>query len=90
MSGRWRLPLPTRPRVIPVSPRSTQPGRDRCAICGRRKLSSTEYNWRRKNGYAAWRCQHRRPSPSAHRDLLEAVGVIAFLGAYLLLGLGRH
>jgi hypothetical protein len=50
-----------------------------CRICGRRKLSRLELNWRRRNGYAVWRCQHRRPLPTTRRDLFEAGGVIVGL-----------
>jgi hypothetical protein len=56
-----------------------------CRICGRRKLARKEYNWRRQNGYAVWRCNHRRPSPTGRRDLLEAVGVVAALVACIFL-----
>jgi hypothetical protein len=70
-------------RVISVPAR---PNRPTCQLCGRQKLSREEYNWRRRNGYAVWRCQHRRQVPSHNRDLIEASGVIAALVvcAYLL------
>lgn len=54
-----------------------------CRVCGRRKLTRNEYNWRRRNGYAVWRCQHRRSSSTVRHDLLEAVGVIAVLVAWI-------
>lgn len=79
MSGRWRLPLPSKPREIQVSSRPMRLSRDCCMVCGRRKLSRTEFNWRRENGYAVWRCRHRRPSPTVRHDLIEAGGVIAAL-----------
>jgi hypothetical protein len=62
-----------------------RPGRPRCSICGREKLSREEFAWRRKNGLAVWYCQHRRPSPTYRREVLEAGGVIAALVIYICL-----
>jgi hypothetical protein len=56
-----------------------------CRVCGRRKLSGEEYNWRRRNGHAVWRCQHRKPNPSQRRGLVQAGGLIAGLVVCLCL-----
>jgi hypothetical protein len=56
-----------------------------CRVCGRRKLTRDEHNWRRRNGYAAWRCQHRRPSPNRRKDLIGAGGSIVALVAAIAL-----
>jgi hypothetical protein len=61
-----------------------QPPGSTCRICGRRKLSREEYAWRRRNGYAVWRCQHRRPSPKRNRDLTQALSLVAVLTACAL------
>jgi hypothetical protein len=70
-------------RVVSVPSRSK--GAQQCLVCGRRRLSREEYNWRRRNGYAVWRCQHRRANPSQRRGLLQAGGVIAALVACICL-----
>jgi hypothetical protein len=72
---------PKQTRVVSIPAR---PNRPRCQLCGRERLSREEYAWRRKNGYAVWRCQHRRPSPSRSRELMEAVSVVAALAACAL------
>lgn len=73
-----------RPRETRIVSHPAQPSRPRCGLCGRERLSPEEYAWRRKNGYAVWRCQHRRPSPSRSRELMEAVSVVAALAACAL------
>jgi len=78
---RLHLPPIVRPHQVRVVLVPARPTRPRCRICGRERLSKEDYAWRRKNGYAVWRCQHRRPSPSNRRGLLEAGGVIAALAA---------
>jgi hypothetical protein len=62
-----------------------QPSGATCRVCGRRKLSRDEYNWRRRNRYAVWRCQHRKPNPSQRRGLVQAGGLIAGLVVCLCL-----
>jgi hypothetical protein len=69
-------------RVVSAPIRSQGP---HCPICGRRRLSREEYNWRRRNGYAVWRCQHRRRSSTGKRGLVEAGGLIAGLVACICL-----
>jgi hypothetical protein len=69
-------------RVVSTLTRRQGP---QCGTCGRHRLSREEYNWRRRNGYAVWRCQHRRPSPKRNRGLIEAGGVIAGLVACICL-----
>lgn len=54
----------------------------RCRVCGRRELSRDEYNWRRRNGYAVWRCQHRRKAP--RHSITGDLGVVAALAACAL------
>jgi hypothetical protein len=76
---RWYLPPPSGPREVRVVSIPVRSGRPRCPICGREKLSREDYAWRRKNGLAVWHCQHRRPSPTHRREVLEAGGVIAVL-----------
>jgi hypothetical protein len=67
---------PKETRIVSVPAR---PSRPKCHLCGRERLSREEYAWRRKNGYAVWRCQHRRPSPSRSGELWEALVLIAML-----------
>jgi hypothetical protein len=66
----------SRATAVRVVSAPTRPQGPQCSTCGRRRLSREEYNWRRRNGYAVWRCQHRRPSPKRHRDLVQSVGVV--------------
>jgi hypothetical protein len=68
-----------RPREVSIRSVPVRTNRPRCKLCGRERLSREEFNWRRKNGLAVWRCQHRRPSPTVRHDLIEAGGVIAAL-----------
>lgn len=51
----------------------------RCRMCDRIRLTRAQYAWRRANGLAVWRCQHRRPAPKPARDLVEAVALIVVL-----------
>ena len=74
-----------RPRETRIVSYPTRSSRLRCRLCGRERLSREEYAWRRANGYAVWRCQHRRPSPSRSRELTEAMGVVAALAACALI-----
>ena len=73
-----------RPKEVRIVSVPALPNRPRCGLCGRERLSREEYNWRRRNGHAVWRCQHRRPSPSRSRDLKEALAVVAALAACAL------
>lgn len=73
-----------RPKEVRIRSIPARPNRPRCTLCGRERLSREEYAWRRRNGYAVWRCQHRRPSPSRSRELTEAIGVLAALTALAL------
>lgn len=70
-----------RPRETRIVSHPARPSRPRCGLCGRERLSREEYAWRRKNGFAVWRCQHRRPSPSHGGELWEAVTLIGMLAA---------
>jgi hypothetical protein len=74
-----------RPKEVRIVSTPARPQRRRCPICGRERLSREEYAWRRKNGYTAWRCQHRKPNPSNRRGLIEAGGVITALVACIFL-----
>lgn len=66
-----------RPKEVRIVSMPARPERPRCPLCGRERLSREEYNWRRRNGYAVWRCQHRRPSPRRRgHELAEAVGIV--------------
>jgi hypothetical protein len=58
---------------------TSRPARGRCGLCGRIRLSRSEYAWRRANGLPVWRCQHRRRPRSPNRDLIDALLVIAAL-----------
>ena len=73
-----------RPKQTRITSHPARPARSRCRICGRERLSREEYAWRRKNGYAVWRCQHRRPAPSRGRELTEAMGLVAVMTACAL------
>jgi hypothetical protein len=80
---------PRQPAVVSIRSAPARPNyspRTQCPICGRRRLARKEFNWRRGNGLAVWRCNHRRPSTSTRHDLLDAGGVIAALAtcAFLL------
>lgn len=75
----WARRLLEKPKVTRVVSAPTRQQGPTCRICGRRRLSREEYNWRRRNGYAVWRCQHRRANPSQRRGLVQAGGVIAAL-----------
>ena len=70
-----------RPKEVRIRSVPARPNRPQCALCGRERLSREEYAWRRKNGYAVWRCQHRRPAPSRGCELTEAMGLVAVLTA---------
>ncbi len=72
-----------RPKQTRITMRSVR-SRPKCSICGREWLSREEYAWRRKSGFAVWRCQHRRPSPNRNRELKEAAAVVAALAACAL------
>lgn len=61
-----------------------RPHRPRCGICGRERLSREEYNWRRRNGYAVWRCQHRRPAAPRRQGVLGDLSVVAALAVCVL------
>jgi hypothetical protein len=61
-----------------------RPVAGRCGVCGRVRLSRSEYAWRQANRLPVWRCQHRRRMPSPSRDLAEAVALIAALAALAL------
>jgi hypothetical protein len=74
-----------RARQVRIVSTPARPSRPRCPVCGRERLSREEYNWRRRNGYAVWRCQHRRQNPKPNRGLIEAGGVIAALVACIVL-----
>jgi hypothetical protein len=78
-----RVPRPTKAAHVVSTPARSK-GTQQCRVCGRRRLSREEYNWRRRNGYAVWRCQHRRSNPSQRRELVQAGGVIAGLVACIL------
>jgi hypothetical protein len=59
--------------------------RRQCRVCGRVRLSRSEYAWRRANGYAVWRCQHRRPSRKPSQDVVEAIGVMVAVAVTALM-----
>jgi hypothetical protein len=73
-----------RPKQVRIVSMPARPSRARCTICGRERLSREEYAWRRKHGYAVWRCQHRRPSRTRRRDLVQSVGVLVAVAATAL------
>lgn len=62
---------------------TSRPARGRCGLCGRIRLSRSEYAWRRANGLPVWRCQHRRRPPSPNRDVVDALLVIVALAVAL-------
>ena len=70
-----------RPKEVRIVSMPARPNRPQCTLCGRERLSREEYAWRRKNGYAVWRCQHRRPSPTVKHDLMQASWVLVALVA---------
>lgn len=80
-----RAVAPKRPKEVRVVSMPASSQGSTCRICGRRKLTRKEYNWRRQHGYAVWRCQHRRPSPSRRAGLIDAGGVIVALVACIVL-----
>ncbi len=55
------------------------PARGQCGLCGRIRLSHSEYSWRRKNGLPVWRCQHRRSTKAAERELVKTAFLIVVL-----------
>jgi hypothetical protein len=54
-----RATKPERPKMVRIQSAPAPSRGKACRVCGRRKLTREEYNWRRRNGYAVWRCQHR-------------------------------
>lgn len=74
-----RVVVPKRAQAVRIVSTPAPSQGSTCRTCGRRKLTRTEYNWRRRNGYALRRCQHWRPSPTGKHDLMQAGGVLVAL-----------
>ncbi len=58
---------------------TARPVRGECGLCGRRRLSRSEYAWRRANNLPVWRCQHRRTTNVAKRELVRTLVLLAAL-----------
>ena len=55
-----------------------------CSLCGRVRLSRTEYVYRQANGLPVWRCQHWRNRRRQNRDVIEALILIVILAVIAL------
>jgi hypothetical protein len=67
-----------------MATRISRPVMRRCGLCGRVRLSRSQYAYRRVHGLPVWRCQHWRRARKQNRDLAEALGVVVLLMAYIV------
>lgn len=69
---------------------AANPARGQCGLCGRTRLSRSDYAWRQKNGLPVWRCQHRRTTNVERRELVRTLVLLAVLAVFCAAAAGSR